>query len=334
MKFKIQLLGFLLFFSIQNIQAQVTKKILVEHFSNTNCSVCANRNPSFYTNFNTQSDALHLAIHPSSPYANCLLSQQSSPENDERTNFYGIYGSTPRLVINGVVISGNANYASSAIFTPYIGQTSPASIRIVQEKFGTDSIVSLIIVKTEATHNLGNLSLFVALAEDTVFYTGGNGEPEHYDVFRDALTDALGAPCTLPAMVGDSVVVRVSSPADPIWNIDRIYTVAVLQETGNKALVQAEATAPSDNGSTTGVASPPAFEVDIFPNPAENSVYVRLKDVSPSEITLTNLLGVTVLQQSDDTQAITLDIAHLPKGLYWLQVATSTGALTKAIVKQ
>jgi hypothetical protein len=32
--------------------AQVTKKIIVEHFTNTKCSVCASRNPGFHTNLN------------------------------------------------------------------------------------------------------------------------------------------------------------------------------------------------------------------------------------------------------------------------------------------
>ena len=174
--------------SCQLAFSQVLKKAVVEHFTNTNCSVCASRNPGFYTNLTTQTNVLHLAIHPSSPYPNCLLYQQNTTANDARTNYYGVYGSTPRLVINGTVISASANYSSSAIFTPYLGLTSPASIRIVQEKFNADSIRLTITIKTEAANTLGALLLFVALAEDTVFYTGGNGEPLHFDVFRKSLT--------------------------------------------------------------------------------------------------------------------------------------------------
>jgi hypothetical protein len=147
--------------------------------------------PRFYTNYNMQSNILHLAIHPSAPYSGCLLYQQNSTANDAGTNYYGIYGSTPRLVINGNVISAGANYASSSIFAPYQSLTSPASVRIVQEKFGLDSIRASVIIKTEDTNSLGNLSLFVALAEDTVFYTGSNGEPMHFDVFRKSLSNSI-----------------------------------------------------------------------------------------------------------------------------------------------
>ena len=144
---------FTLIFLSQLSYSQVPKKVVVEHFTNTKCSVCASRNPGFYTNYYAQTGVIHLAVHPSSPYSACVLSQHNAAENDARTNYYGIYGSTPRLVIQGVVISSGANYSSASIFTPYLGQQSPASIKIVQSKYGNDSIRSRIVIKTEATHS-------------------------------------------------------------------------------------------------------------------------------------------------------------------------------------
>ena len=199
---------------VQFVNAQVPKKVVVEHFTNTKCSICASRNPGFYTNLNSQTGVIHLAIHPSSPYAACFLSMHNPIENDGRTNYYGIYGGTPRLVIQGTVISSSVNYSSASIFTPYLGQTSPASIKIYQYKYGNDSIRSRIVIKTEATHTLTNLSLFVALAEDTINYTGSNGESVHYDVFRKSYTGTSGISVTLPAVVGDSVVYIKSSPTN------------------------------------------------------------------------------------------------------------------------
>ena len=50
-----KLLTTLLFFSfVWNAEAQVPKKVIVEHFTNTLCSVCASRNPGFYSNLNNQ----------------------------------------------------------------------------------------------------------------------------------------------------------------------------------------------------------------------------------------------------------------------------------------
>lgn len=218
--------------------SQVAKKVVVEHFTNTRCSVCASRNPGFYTNLNAQTGVIHLAIHPSSPYSSCVLNQHNTPENDARTNYYGIYGSTPRLVIQGAVISSGTNYGAASMFAPYLSKQSPASIKIVQTKFGNDSIRSRIVIKTEATHSLTGLSLFVALAEDTLNYTGSNGESVHYDVFRKSLTGATGVSITLPSNVGDSVVYSKSSSTNTAWNFSRIFTIAILQQTSNKEVIQ------------------------------------------------------------------------------------------------
>ena len=115
----------------QCAMAQVPKKVIVEHFTNTKCSVCASRNPGFYTNLNAQSGVIHLAIHPSSPYAACVLSMHNPVENDGRTNYYSIYGGTPRLVIQGTVISSSADYSMSSIFAPYLAQIILFQLQLV-----------------------------------------------------------------------------------------------------------------------------------------------------------------------------------------------------------
>ena len=286
MKKTLTLSSIAILISCQLAFSQVPQKAVVEHFTNTNCSACASRNPGFYTNLNNQTGVLHLAVHPSSPYPNCLLYQQNATANDARTNYYGVYGSTPRLVINGTVISGAANYSSSAIFTPYLGLTSPASIRIVQEKFNTDSIRSTIIIKTEATNTLGALSLFVALAEDTVFYTGGNGETQHYDVFRKSLASTIGETINLPASVGDSIVFTFSSPSNPIWNFSRIFTMVILQETTSKSVVQVEAV-PASLGATTGINASSKLNFKIFPNPANKFITIQLGEIESATVYLT-----------------------------------------------
>lgn len=336
MKKKITISVIAILTSCQLLFSQVPKKIIVEHFTNTNCGICASRNPGFYTNLNSQTGVLHLAVHPSAPYASCLLHQQNAPANDARTNYYGIYGSTPRLVINGTVISGGANYSSSAIFAPYSGLTSPASIRIVQEKFATDSIRSSIIIKTESANTLGQLSLFVALAEDTVFYTGGNGEPLHFDVFRQSLTNTMGDAVTLPAMVGDSVVYTFTSLSNPIWNFSRIFTLAILQETTSKNLVQAEAVPASAGVVTTGITPSPLERdgVRLFPNPADKFITIRLDESISATVSLTNPEGKLVMQKTISQIENRIDISALPKAIYILSVKTDKEEYSQKIIKE
>lgn len=100
----------------------VAKKVIVEHFTNSRCGVCASKNPSLFTNLTSHPDILHISYHPSSPYSSCVFSQSNPAENDSRTNFYGIFGGTPRIVIQGDVISSSTNFGSSTLFTAYEDQ--------------------------------------------------------------------------------------------------------------------------------------------------------------------------------------------------------------------
>ena len=298
--------------------AQVPKKVVVEHFTNTKCSSCASRNPGFYTNYFSQTDVIHLAIHPSSPYAACLFSMHNPAENDGRTNYYGIYGGTPRLVIQGVVISGSINYGLASIFTPYLSQTSPASIKIVQSKYGSDSIRSRIVIKTEAVHSFGGLSLFVALAEDTINYTGSNVEPVHYDVFRKSLTGTAGVFITLQATVGDSVVYSLVSSADAAWNFSRIYTMAILQETISQAVVQAESVSASANNISTGISSNELSTSEITVFSDASKIIIKSEHVFESAtFNIFDLTGRLLFQrplQASNQQEFSL--AHLSDGIY------------------
>lgn len=308
-----------------SLSAQVPQKVVVEHFTNTLCSVCASRNPGFNSNLNNQSGVIRLSVHPSSPYSACLLNQHNVADNDGRTNFYGIYGSTPRLVIQGTNIPTSANYSASSLFTPYIGQTSPASIRINQTRFGNDSIRAEIIIKTEAAHNLGNLALFVALAEDTVFYNAPNGEIRHYNVLRKALTTVSGVSLSLPANVGDSVVFTFSSPNNPAWNFMRINTFAILQEAGNKAVVQAEYY-PSQNTSPNAVeeAHAPAFSV------FSTGLLLVVRDelfTLPRTLTLFDASGRIVLQQLLVQSYSETDLSALAEGIYYYSISSQTQIL-------
>lgn len=314
--------------------SQVPKKTVVEHFTNTKCSICASKNPGFYANLNNQTNTLYLSIHPSSPYNGCLLYQQNAFANDSRTNYYGIYGGTPRLVINGNVIAASANYASSSIFVPYQSLTSPVSIRIVQEKFGNDSIRAVVIIKTEVINSLGNLSLFVALAEDTVFYTGSNGEPKHYNVFRKPLSNTTGNIITLAPTVGDSVVFMFSAPSNTNWDFSRIYTIAILQESATKNLVQAEAVPATAGVISTGISHPTkANNSLVYPNPAKNTLTVTLQ-VSSGVISIHNLMGKLMIQKEISKTNSQIDITELPNGIYFLTIKSNGQITTQKIVKQ
>ena len=230
--------GLFLFFAMTMV-AQVQKNVVVEHFTNTRCGICSSRNPALITNLDNNPNVIHLSIHPSSPYSSCVFNQHNSSENDARTNYYGIYGGTPRIVVQGEVQSAGVNFGSATLFSSQAGQTSPFTLRTELEFPGNGQVEVKVVVKTEATHSYSSLKLFSAIAEDTIFYNAPNGENQHYNVFRESVFEVDGKTITPATMVGDSVVFTESVMLSSDWDWARVLGISILQDAGNKEVVQA-----------------------------------------------------------------------------------------------
>ena len=309
------------FLSARPARAQaVPQTVLVEHFTNTRCSICFGRNPGFYANLHQQPAAtLHLAYHPSSPYRLCLFSQQNPTENDARTNYYGIYGSTPRLVLNGSVIPAAQNYAAPALFVPFQGLTSPLSVQVTLAPQGTDSLVATVQVQTVAAPPLTGLTLYVALAEDTVFYAAPNGETTHYDVFRKSFTGPAPQTITPPA-VGNTLTVRRVVAARAGWARPRLYAVAIVQQPGG-ALVQAGASLRLGTALGLPAAAAEAATPTVYPNPVRETL--QFTAASGARWNVVNTLGQVVARGvagSASSSLTALDVRGLTAGTYALRV--------------
>lgn len=321
------LLAVVFFVSI-NLKAQVAKKIIVEHFTNSNCSNCASRNPGFYSNYNNQTNAIHVAIHPSSPYSSCVLSQHNVTDNDGRTNYYGIYGSTPRLVIQGTVISNGANYSSASIFTPYLSQTTPVSIKIYQYKYSTDSIVAKIVIKAVATHTLSNAKLFVALAEETVNHTGTNGETIHYDVLRKSLTSTTGLAITIPNNVGDSVVYSNKSTVNNAWNFSKIFTLAILQDASTKSVIQAEATTATTNNIATGILHNTTVNNNFTVFTNEKELHIKQNQlIQNAVLSIYDLTGRLIFNKTLEGNYEKINLSDIPTNVYLYEIKNQNNIL-------
>lgn len=316
---------------------EVAKTIVVEHFTNTRCGVCANRNPGFYANLNNQQGVLHLAVHPSSPYSNCVFNNVNQVENDGRTNYYGIYGSTPKLVIQGENISPGANYGDPAIFSPYQNQSTPVSMDIYQSKT-SGAFSSRIVIKAAADNSIGTASLFLPIAEDEVMYNAPNGENLHYDVFRKSINDEPeGISVSVPATAGDSIELTFSTSVPGSWELDNLYLLAILQSAADKAVIQAAASDPADNFpviSNTNEAL--RAEVRLSPNPVKDILQIAMPSLSgvEKELQLFSLDGRLLLSSRLSDTHTELDLAGFADGAYLLRIYAEGKSAAFKIVKK
>lgn len=312
--------------------AQVAKKTIVEHFTNTKCSICASRNPGFHSNLSSNPDIQSISIHPSSPYSTCYLSQQNTAQNDARTNYYGVYGGTPRLVINGTVIPTSQNYSVAALFTPFVSQSN-FTINIQQFAVGADSICSEITIKRIALGApTGTAVLFAGLVEDTVFGNGGNGETQHYNVLRRTLFTPQGQIVNLPMNVGDSVVLNQTENFNVVWNSNRMRTVAILQEELNKQVIQSELSTTDQIGATTFANDNGKMAmICVYPNPANQFITVFAQESKVFTYELNNQYGQVILQGKISNRQ-RINTSSFSNGLYYLKLFDECNVSTHKIV--
>ena len=313
------------------VKAQVGKNVVVEHFTNSVCSVCKSRNPSFYNNLAAQSNVIHLAIYPSSPYSSCLINQQNKTESDARANYYAVYGATPRLVISGKVISNTADYSAPDLFIPFQNNLSAVMVFVNQTTKNGDSILTEVKVKASTANSLGDASLYIALAEDTLFYQSPNGEKLHFDVFRKSINGINGNTITIPKNAGDSIVFKFSTFSNPIWNINRMYAMAILQSTSTKEHIQAARSKTA--AISSGLMQIGKSEFEIFPNPTNDKIYIKNAFVVQSKVEIFDINGRIIKEEIFDNE-LGIELAELTTGIYLVKVSNTNGISYKKIIKQ
>lgn len=316
---------------ITDITAQYNRTVVVEHFTNTVCSVCANRNPGFYENLNQHPDILHIAYHPSSPYASCQFNQHNVEDNDSRTNYYGVYGSTPVLVIAGEPIHVGTDYSDAALFEPYTNQNTNVDITIEQFK---DAGVLYAQVSLEIDEvELGTeMWLTVPIVEKVVNYDAPNGETEHFDVFRkEATQNGNGALLSFTEAGSFSIDLALEVEMDTIWEFDQIYTMAILQDAETQELIQAAAVPPSLSIPINTIAVKYLQGVRIGPNPVKNELNIQLKGALPSTAKLFSLTGQLLVIKAFESQT-SFDVNNLSPGIYIVEIKNEEGIAVEKIL--
>ncbi len=306
---------------------QVPKQSVLEHFTNSNCGVCAYYNPFIFDTLANYPHTLRIAFYPSSPYAACFFSMQNVADNDARTYFYNVFGSTPKLLLNGA-LTPFALLDSSLSAQQH--DSSNFALSLTQFFLTPDSVQVQLAIKKVAADTLSSARLFVAAFEDSVQQSTANGETLHQDVFRHAMTTMQGDSINLPVNVNDSVTVQFNFTVKNNWQSNQMQSIAILQRTSDKQVVQA---GPSHNVVSMPLAltTPNRLDTPLFyPNPAKNKLFVSNAQFL-REIALFDLQGNCLKRESKPGDEICLPA--LSQGVYLLQINTSdTRYFTKLVI--
>ena len=303
--------------------AQISKTNIVEHFTNSNCSVCASQNPGIYSTLGSNPNVLHITFHPSSPYASCVFSMANAMENDARTNFYNIYGGTPRLIVNGNLTT-TANLSST--LTGLNTSMTNYQVYTTQQFLTPDSVQVKVVVKKIAADTLTQALLFAGAKQDTVSQTTGNGESIHQDVFRKGLTAMNGNTISLPSNVNDSILFTFGYMLAPTWIASRMQTIVILQNLNKQVINSAEST--NIISIPTNLQETSIEEIKVYPNPSHEFVTIQSR-IQFSSFEIVSMRGDIVTSGALINNRI--DLTHVASGNYYLRLASSKNIISHKI---
>lgn len=312
-------------------QSSAKRYVLLEHFTNSNCSICASRNPTFYNTINQYSaDVHHIAFHPSVPYPSCVFYQANPTENNSRSSYYGING-TPRVALNGNLIQAGNPLLPVATLQAQLNQTSPLLLQVMESGTGAQR-TAVVTAKSLGTIPAGNYKLYVAAVEKTVNQTTGNGESVHRDVFRKMLPDANGITFTPPAQ-GETATFTLDYTISPNWNAAEMYVVAYVQNTSSKEILNS---GTKFDPVVTATDEPTrTHSVRLYPNPTREFGLVQLDNDEARQVAVYDLSGRLVeasFEQAGNT--LTVNTAALSPGVYLLKIRGDKAVYTAKFIRE
>jgi hypothetical protein len=315
-----------------NSFGQFKKYVLVEHFTNTKCSICASKNPQLFTTLDLYpNDVHHISIHPSTPYNTCELYLANPVENQARANFFNVQG-TPQVFLNGTAATIN-NQLASKIATQATAQ-SLLNIKVENTPTATGRHGKITLQVSEDIHSQPSqgYKIFVAVVEKTLNYSSPNGETVHHNVFRDYWgTNGLGQSFTLPTF-GNPTVIEQDFTYDPTWNANEMYLMAYVQNMDTKEILNSGTefdpivSSVKDNFE--------AKSIRFTPNPANDLTTINAGENNIKQVELYNLAGKQVIAvQNIEKTMFDLNLSACKSGIYIAKVTTSEGVFSQKLVK-
>ena len=306
---------------LQLSSAQEAKRyVLIEHFTNTRCSICSSSNPAFFSAIEPhEQDVHHIAYHPSFPYSSCVFYQHNTTENQNRAILYSVPG-TPSTYLWGSKLSAGSNLLPGNSLPEALNQTSPLQILVDEELSGSGRAVTIRIKSVGTPPSGGDYRLFAAVVEKTINYAAPNGEDEHHNVFRKMLPSSDGE-SFVPSAQGGEVSFTFNYDFHPEWSLTQIYVVAFVQDMNTKEIF--------NSGSTLDVQPATAIDpelnarVSVFPNPVSSFLQIDWQGAhgNQAQASLFSLTGQQIKTQKSSSpgQRMAMDLSDIPGGLYYLQ---------------
>ena len=308
----------------QVASGSTTFKSLIEKFTASTCNPCASYNNSTFTPFyNAQNQNF-----------NYIAYQQNFPgtgdpyytaEAGTRRAYYGINAITSLRIDGADYSTGNGQAAITAFINSQNSRTGYFAMTGTRDFTGNNAAVTYNITP----YLSGTYNLQVAVYEKlTTGNIGTNGETSFKHVMMKMVPDASGTNITFTAGTPVSGSVSASLIGTNIEDITDCDVMIFLQNPVTKEVMQSFRAADLLGTPTNSLTS----SVKLYPNPSSN--FVKITNIEKADVSVTDLLGKTVISLKDVTNQTEINVSALQSGVYLFTVKNETGSQTVKFVKK
>lgn len=276
-----------------------SRNVLLEEWTSSTCGPCAANNPTIVAFVETNwDDIVAVKYHVGWPApGNDPMYLHNPTQSYDRRYYYGV-NAAPTVIMDGQVYPAYP-YSTPGSLEDAFGQRSPkgspVEVTVTSSRIAIDSIRAEVTVDVLSPLTEGAFYVRVQAIERLIWYTGPNGEPEHYDVFRRSYPGSTGTP--LPNVVGTHIF-TFDYQINPVWSDTMIYTIAFVQNDLTKEVANAGKSERTHYVVGISPSDPPArFALgQNYPNPFNPTTSIAYELATDTRVVLKiyNALGQEV----------------------------------------
>ena len=301
-----------------------TFKPMIEKFTGSTCVPCAQYNGTTFNAFYTAQNQNF----------NYVAYQMNWPGNGDpyytaeggvRRDYYGVNAITSLWIGGSEYSTSNDQTAITAHLATQAARTGYFELSGTRDFTGNNAAVTYNITP----YLSGTYVLNAAVIEKTTtLNVATNGETQFKHVMMKMVPDANGTSITMTAGTPISGSISASLVGTNIEQIADCEVILYLQNPTTKEIMQSFRAADLLSTPTNTLAE----TVKLFPNPASD--IVRITNVEKANITITDLMGKTVLSLENVTAQTDINVSALQNGVYLFSIKNETVNQTVKFVKK
>jgi hypothetical protein len=331
------LFGIILFTSV--LIAQEERKVLVEVFTNSHCSLCptAHNIIDNYLAGPNGNKISYIYYHMVYPYSDDPLYWESMEGSVARDNYYSPVQATPQAWFDGDHQGSSSGWTAS--LDNLVGTESPLRITLSGTQNPNQFFINAQLIRTGNITDT-DLVLHFVVVED-LYFNGRNTVSNHKHVMRKMLPTPSGQSFSIN--LNETKDIPQTINLDPLWDTDSLNIVVFVQSTGSMTVYQSETISYSElnvTGIDNSKTIPNEFILEQnYPNPFNPTTTIQFQVPNSSSINITvyNILGnevATLLNEKKPAGSYKVDFsaAGLSSGIYFYKLQAGSFVEMKKMI--